>query len=419
MTYSFVFSPRMHEDISDCYSLVNDKNIQERMHNIDDFFMLHTAYFNPFLDKNHAEKKHDAENHDVKNHDVKNHAAENHAAENHDVKNHAAKNYVMVSPDFPLDKNQALQYLEDFRKNSLEGGQKIQNKFQSYSVNNGINASHLRGLSGNKFNQEEEFALDNFVKGVYEQEKTLFNENREHKQINLKKTEHKKIEESEIEQAQILKQTQILLILAWLQEEQDMDLFVIQQKISQKDLVIKSLLSDPYEKKFLESELSPMSNAEFYKDLHKDLLEKEEEIKASFSFNVLKEKKTTEKQILSYEWSNEDFNSIEFSTNWKKVFLAQLYFMPQNVIFVVNDWLMRDELLDIATDNKNQVQFDNDINLENYEEKEFVALQKMCSQNHLSYSFLMCPVEIIFKEKNQYFMSKYKGKKIAFLLKRD
>lgn len=371
MNYPFVFAPRMHENISDCYSLVGDKNIQGNIYSVDDLLALHTTYFNPFVGK----------------------------------KNGAVKNYTMISSDFPFEKNEALQCLADFRENSLDYDHEIQNNHQSHSTIHDTHSSYFLGGSEKKINKDEEFALDNFAKGSFE-EKTSGNT----------KLEDEKIEQKEIlKQKEVLKQAQTLLILAWLQEEQDMDLFVIQQKIQEKDQVIKSLLSNPYEKQLLESE---MSHEELFQELHADFLEKEEDIKASFSFNVLKEKQIVESKILSYEWSKEDFDGFEFSTDWKKVFLAQLYFIPQDVIFVVNDSSMRNDLLNIAMDNKGEVLFDEDITMGNYEQKEILMLQKMCFQNNLSYSFLSCPFEIIFK-KNQLLSAKYNSKKISFVLKRD
>ncbi len=404
MNFSFILVPRMHKNTADTFALENtvfQKNSKtkqkgESENSNENASATPLSYFNPF--ESNIPKANDSEQ------------------EHRDA-------CMCTQYPFPLEEEIARQYFEDLKKISLDYTVDIQNQHMLQHTDSTQESQDLQGantnISAKHVTNEEEHALRNFEQEIntpkedripLKTPKLQYEADMPH---NANKTKSSKEEERT--------QLQKTLILAYLQEEQDIELFKIQKTIAEKETNIKNLLKDPYEHKFLVSQ-------DITDTVNEYSSEAEEKIKRSFAFNVLKEK-PTKKHILA-DAAIGDIESIEFANPWEKIFWAQLHFTPINAIFIANDAKMREDLLELAHQNPSGVTFKKDIcksiddsaGLNTKQKEKLCIVQKIFSQTQEKFSFLECPLQTIFGDKHQNIFTyqeneKYEVKDVCFILK--
>ncbi len=294
---------------------------------------------------------------------------------------HQDKNSWQADPPFPLSKNDASHFLEEMARLIADNNYDFNTEkiLASQTGNLKSTFENIANSPQAKLSSSELQDIEAFVSG---------------KPIHFKE-EKQNFQEEDL----ILKQK--ILLLAKVQEEQDLELYVLEKSIAKKDDQIKELINNPLENKLtkrnLEIELTEIS------------LKDQEIIK-------INPQKLNKKDLLFHQYCQDDILKIQFSANWKKILWTQLSFMESYPIFIVNDREMGQNLFEL-TSNKDCI-FVNDLrgNLPKSlaENQEILNFQSICIKNELDFSLLTIPRKVLYKHETA---TKLGQKELTFLLK--
>lgn len=156
---------------------------------------------------------------------------------------------------------------------------------------------------------------------------------------------------------------QTFLLIAYLQEEQDRELFILEQSIQTQDDTIQGILHNPLEKRYFsesthdnkdtpQHNIHSLANETNSNNIHKILQENAQETQKSFSFQLIKERKNLHSPRLKAMQTpnNIIYNTqdIPYTSTWQNIFSAQIPFLPEHVQLIVNDNKMKEDLLHFA-----------------------------------------------------------------------
>lgn len=201
------------------------------------------------------------------------------------------------------------------------------------------------------FSAREAQSLANFLKenSLHKEEDTL-----KIKDTLKKKTDKYDLacEEQHKQQNFSLLDLQKYLLLGYLQEEQEAELFVLEKSILEQEQKVQSFFKNPLEDTCIEM---------FAKGLDEKQKAAQEELLKSFAFNIAKDKNDfsrntlkTQRQGLAFANTNKNnnmhntFQEMPYRASWQEIFSAQLPFLDENTVLYINDDTMAQDLSILA-----------------------------------------------------------------------
>ncbi len=296
--------------------------------------------------------------------------------------------------DFPLNASESRMFYEHM-KGLIAESAKNPKQYDEFSEQKNLLVSakasggsgvlaKIESQSSQSLSSDEEEALQGFALGLDLDEKTSHTDTDE------------RTDRSDKNLALSLQKT---LILAVIQEEQDLELHRITNLIAAKEHTVDGLLKNPQE--------NMLQEVDIMQEEHFDSLEKEQvNMQKSIAFTPLKNasspnifpeslKKQAVKSIDTHKGVPHS-QGIIYSTGWQKIFFPELYFLGNENIFVVNDVQMQDDLLSLAKAQPEDTVYCADI--QQLPSSEWAQWQEFAKKKEQTFSLLTVATHVLFNE---------------------